>query len=283
MTISLITSTLGRREILGRLLTSLEQQSYRDFQIIIVDQNPDGYLDAVLAGHRQTLNLHHIRSPKGVSRGRNAGLQASTGEILAFPDDDCWYPPELLSQAIALLDAHPDHGMILGRTVDASGINSVVPALPDDAEVNRDNVVVVANTNTIFMRRAAETVTGLFDEQLGPGSASKFQGAEDRDYVMRAVSSGIKVRYIRDLTVFHEQIDVSESGSHLARIRKYSLGDGAYYRKHGYGILQIAKMSLRAIGGIPLRILRGEAPELTFKLTYCYFLIMGYLHWTGEF
>ena len=109
MTISLITSTLGRREILGRLLTSLEQQSYRDFQIIIVDQNPDGYLDAVLAGHRQTLNLHHIRSPKGVSRGRNAGLQASTGEILAFPDDDCWYPPELLSQAIALLDAHPDH------------------------------------------------------------------------------------------------------------------------------------------------------------------------------
>ncbi|MGV8935945.1 MAG: glycosyltransferase family 2 protein [Allorhizobium sp.] len=40
MTISLIASTLGRQDVLSRLLTSLAAQSFTDFEIIVVDQNP---------------------------------------------------------------------------------------------------------------------------------------------------------------------------------------------------------------------------------------------------
>lgn len=281
MTISLIASTLGRRDVLKRFLASLERQSFADFEIIVVDQNPEGYLDDILAAHAANLRLTHIRSSKGLSLGRNVGLRAATGDILAFPDDDCWYRPELLAEVRALFDLHPQHGMLLGRTVDPDGRNSIVPSLPHDAEVDRSNVIAAANSNTIFLRREIAPIIGPFDEKLGTGSTSMFEGAEDRDYIARAMAAGIKVRFVHGLTVFHEQIDASQT-SHLARIRKYSLGDGAFYRKHHYGPGRIAILAIRAIGGIPLRILRGEAPQLAFKLTYCYYLLSGYLHWTGE-
>lgn len=281
MSFSLITSTLGRRDDLGRLLTSLRQQSFGDFEIIIVDQNEPGYLDDILASHGEGLNLVHLASPKGVSRGRNIGLEAASGDIIGFPDDDCWYRPEALAEITALFNSHPDHGMILGRTVDEAGENSVVPSLPSDCDIDRANVIDAANTNIVFMRRAVKEAIGGFDERLGPGSASMFQGAEDRDYVARAFEAGIRVRFIHDLTVFHPQVDTG-GANHLARVRKYSLGDGAYYRKHRYGLSRIALMSAKAIGGIPLRILRGQTPDLMFKLTYCISLVSGYLHWIGE-
>ena len=47
--ITLITSTLGRHEPLTRLLRSLEQQTFKNFEIIIVDQNPTGFLDNTLS------------------------------------------------------------------------------------------------------------------------------------------------------------------------------------------------------------------------------------------
>ncbi|MGV8935946.1 MAG: glycosyltransferase family 2 protein [Allorhizobium sp.] len=222
-----------------------------------------------------------MRSPKGLSLGRNVGLGAATGDIIAFPDDDCWYRPALLAEVQALFEAHPERGMLLGRTVDVEGRNSIVPSLPADCDVNRANVIQLANSNTIFVRREIAAVTGPFDEKLGVGSASMFQGAEDRDYVARAMEAGANVHFVHDLTVFHDQIDAGQT-SHLGRIRKYSLGDGAFYRKHRYGFGTITLLTIRAIGGIPLRLLRGEAPQLAFKLTYCYYLISGYLHWTGE-
>ncbi|SMD11261.1 glycosyltransferase [Rhizobium sp. RU36D] len=282
MSISLITSTLGRRDVLDRLLTSLERQSVRDFEIVVVDQNPEGFLSEVLAAHAGKINIKHIRSPKGVSRGRNAGLKVASGDIIGFPDDDCWHRPEGLADVVSLFAQHPDHGMILGRTVDQHGNNSVVPSLDVDCDINRSNVIDAANTNTIFVRREAADLIGSFDENLGPGSSSMFQGAEDRDYVARALAVGIRVRFAHDLTIFHEQVDTSSETNHLARIRKYSMGDGAFYRKHHYGLTRIALMTAKTIGGIPLRLLRGQAPELMFKFTYCMSLISGYLHWVGE-
>ncbi|NHO31226.1 glycosyltransferase family 2 protein [Acetobacter fallax] len=278
---SLITSTLGRQDILGRLLASLEKQSFRDFEIIVVDQNPEGYLDDVIARYTGSLRLTHLRSPKGLSVGRNAGLKVATGDIIAFPDDDCWYGPETLAEVTELFRNYSGYDMLVGRTTDAEGRNSIVPSLPRDCDIDRINVIDAANSNTIFMRRVAEAGTGLFDERLGTGGTSIFQSAEDRDYIARALEGGFRVRFVRDLVIFHEQI-VTDDARHLARVRKYSLGDGAYYRKHGYGIGRIFLMIAKALGGIPFRLLRRQSPELKAKFTYSIFLLSGYLRWNDR-
>lgn len=96
----------------------------------------------------------------------------------------------------------------------------------------------------------------------------------------RALALEVPCRFFKDLIIFHDQIQTDES-SHLECIRKYAVGDGAYYRKHGYGLSRILFMSGKALGGIPIRLLRGQSPLIRSKLTYCRALFEGFTKWTG--
>src|SRR5882672_6242686 len=98
MKISLILSTVGRTEELARFLEHLDRQTYRSFELLIVDQNPEGILDSLVRQHRERFPLLHLRSEQGLSHARNVGLQHFSGDVVAFPDDDCWYGPDTLEK-----------------------------------------------------------------------------------------------------------------------------------------------------------------------------------------
>ena len=90
----LVVATVGRTDELGRLLDSLAAQDYERLRVVVVDQNDDERLAPILAG--RALQLEHVRSVRGLSRARNAGLRLIEGDVVAFPDDDCTYPHGLL-------------------------------------------------------------------------------------------------------------------------------------------------------------------------------------------
>ncbi len=90
---SLIVATIARTDELRRLLVSLTQQEFSDYEVILVDQNEDDRIQNVIVEFTDRLTLIRISSPKGASRARNSGLPKASGEIIAFPDDDCWYSP----------------------------------------------------------------------------------------------------------------------------------------------------------------------------------------------
>ncbi len=71
-TFDLVVATLGRVDELGRLLDSLEAQTYRSFRVLVVDQNPDRRLETVLSGRR--LELVRVTSETGLARARNVAL-----------------------------------------------------------------------------------------------------------------------------------------------------------------------------------------------------------------
>ncbi|MCB1543045.1 MAG: glycosyltransferase family 2 protein, partial [Rhodoblastus sp.] len=103
--LSLLCCTVGRTDKLDRLLASLARQTFRDFELVVVDQNEPGALDPVLAPYLERLDIRHVRSERGLSRARNVGLSHCRAKIVAFPDDDCWYPDALAEQIVALFDA----------------------------------------------------------------------------------------------------------------------------------------------------------------------------------
>ncbi|MEI9915741.1 MAG: glycosyltransferase family A protein [Methylovirgula sp.] len=140
--ISLVVSTLGREAPLFKLFESLSGQTNHNFEVVIVDQNGDDRL-AALVGCPWPFNVTWIREPniRGLSRARNIGWRAARGQILLFPDDDCWYPSWLLAKGEELMDSL-NSDIVTGRAADELGrdINGRFAQLPH--RIDRRNVWV---------------------------------------------------------------------------------------------------------------------------------------------
>ncbi|HEY4074281.1 MAG TPA: glycosyltransferase family A protein [Herbaspirillum sp.] len=118
MKFSLVLATVGRSEEVARFLASLDAQDYRNFELIVIDQNDDERLAPLLKVYRERFRFLHVRSARGLSRARNVGLRLAGGDVIAFPDDDCWYPLGLLQKVASELNGNPDIDGITGRFTD---------------------------------------------------------------------------------------------------------------------------------------------------------------------
>ncbi|MEO6785333.1 MAG: glycosyltransferase family A protein, partial [Chthoniobacteraceae bacterium] len=184
---SLIVPTLNRREEVSRLLASIEQQTCRDFEVIIVDQNPNDVLDGICADFALRMPLLHLKTEsKGAARARNYGLGFSKGTLINFPDDDCEFTPELLARVAAHLGGHPEQDALFARAVDpVSGESSVTKFDTRSQWVTAANLYRTTVEFTMFARRTLFDEVGLLDENLSPGTY--FGAEEGADFVLRAL------------------------------------------------------------------------------------------------
>jgi glycosyltransferase involved in cell wall biosynthesis len=253
--ISLIVATVNRVPELDRLLCSLGDQSCRDFEVIVVDQNPDDRLVPVLSRHA-CLVIRHLRSERGLSRARNAGLRVARGDIIAIPDDDCWYPKHLLASVAGWFESHPGFGLLSTtlRTAEnkPSGPNS--PTTP--RRCTKSNVWKCAVSTALFMRRSVSTAVGRFNEDIGVGALSRYQSGEETDYVLRALENGFQMWYESSLTVHHPPLDSIE------RLRKttypFALGTGCVLRLHNCPLHQVGGHLIRSFGGTAVSLCQGD-------------------------
>jgi glycosyltransferase involved in cell wall biosynthesis len=99
MKFSVIIPTYNRANFLSRAIDSVLNQSYQNFELIVID---DASTDHTLKLLSQYDNIHIISNKinKGVSYSRNIGIKHSSGDIIAFLDsDDEWKKDKLLIQA----------------------------------------------------------------------------------------------------------------------------------------------------------------------------------------
>ncbi len=231
MTFDLVVATVDRVGELDPLLSSLEEQTHRDFRVLLADQNDDDRLATAIEAHR-TLRVERIRAPRGLSRARNAALPMLEADVVAFPDDDCVYPPDLLER-------------VAQRLAGLDGITGREPWWPTSAAVlTRENLWNRAISFTIFLRREVVTRVGEFDEALGLPSGS----GEETDYLIRALDAGARIEYDPTLVVEHprKQADLSAVGARDGASLGYIL------RKHGYPRRTVTRMLVRPAGGVVL-------------------------------
>ena len=100
--ISVITPTYNRAEYLGKAIDSVLGQTYKDLELIIVDDNKPGSearkaTEAVISKYTD-LRIRYIQNPKnlGGAESRNKGIELAKGEYTAFLDDDDMYLPDRL-------------------------------------------------------------------------------------------------------------------------------------------------------------------------------------------
>src|SRR3989442_437688 len=98
--VSVIIPTYNRAEFLGLALTSVLNQTFQDFEILIIDDNSQDSTQEVVTnfGDERIKYIRHDVN-KRVAAARNTGVANSNGEYIAFlDDDDEWFPDKLQIQ-----------------------------------------------------------------------------------------------------------------------------------------------------------------------------------------
>lgn len=264
----LVVATVGRTDELARFLDALAGQSDANVRVILVDQNEDARLDAVIAA--RPLQIERIRGPLGLSRARNAGLTLLSADLVAFPDDDCVYPPGLLARVAERLDAEPALAGVTGRPEDAHG-RTAASWKDDGAILTDDNLWNRAISFTIFVRRDVVDKVGPFDEELGLGAGTPWSSGEEIDYLVRAVRSGARIEYDPSLIVEHEvRADDARIGARDGASVGYLL------RKHRYPLRVVSRMLVRPLGGAALSLLHRDLPRSRYHLATLRGRMRGY-------
>lgn len=257
---SLIMATVGRSDPVVQLLTSLKEQTFSDFELIVVDQNDDDRLVPLLATCVPTLSVLHLRSARGLSRARNVGLEHATGELIGFPDDDCHYPPDFLERVSARFERFADErtsvGVVLGRNRDPQDPEDRLGAGDVARFLDHRSLWKYAVSTGLFFRKDVVDTIGGFDETLGVGSGTLWGSGEDLDYPWRALSAGYAVWYEPSIFAYHpvlykrgEHLSPEDLAKRAARAFSYGAGVGRVWRLNGLPLLDVLYYLLRPAGG----------------------------------
>lgn len=103
---SIIMPIWNRSEIVPKAIESVLNQTYQNYELIIIDDGSDDNLEEVISPYLSTnINLYRIPH-RGVSSARNFGLKHANGEYVAYLDsDNTWYP-QFLSVMGEVLNIH---------------------------------------------------------------------------------------------------------------------------------------------------------------------------------
>jgi glycosyltransferase involved in cell wall biosynthesis len=178
--VSVIIPVHNRVQAVGEAIDSVLGQTYRDFEVIVVDDASTDDTASALTHHRAPVRVVRRERSSGAGAARNDGIRASTGEFIAFLDSDDLYSPRRLESAVDLLDAHREYGAVYADAVELAP----TPGLPASRWVAArgggrsgwilDSILAhdLVRTPTITARRAVLDRVGLFDEDLPVGEDS---------------------------------------------------------------------------------------------------------------
>lgn len=170
--VSVIIRTYNRADLLGEAIDSVLGQSWRDLELIVVDDGSTDATPALLeryAGRLTPIFLGRTANPAAVF---NAGIRAARGEFVAFLDsDDIWLPDKLQRQ-IECLDSDRRFGLAYGnvRLLYPDGRLSEPVLAPDQIVVGSVLRPMVrsmcVHPSTVVIRRHWFDRIGLFDERI---------------------------------------------------------------------------------------------------------------------
>lgn len=264
MRFSLVLATIGRVEEIQRFLASLDVQTHQDFELIIVDQNPDNRLEPLVEPYLNRFSILHLRTPQnpGASRARNAGLQHAKGDVVSCPDDDCWYPPGLLEQVARSLQENADIDGVSGRLATVPQAEEQNPGTavgPVKLITNPLGVLRVPGMVGLFLRTPVVKKVGSFDETLGPGAGTPWGAGEDTDYHLRILKAGFSLCLNTELAIFHPPVDSYYANRRdLTRSYRYGAGGARVWRRHGLPLWYFFYETSRSLAGVLLGLARGQ-------------------------
>ena len=175
-TVSVIVPVYNGERYIQTALESILRQTYKDFEVVVVDDGSTDDSSLILKQMREPL-VYVFQQNSGVAAARNRGFQYSSGKYIAFLDqDDVWYPNKLEVQ-VAILDADPTIGIIYGNLDLIDALGNIIEHYPieNPEEVHRETEFLDVFSefprphpfpSSVVMRREIFDRSGMFDPEF---------------------------------------------------------------------------------------------------------------------
>jgi glycosyltransferase involved in cell wall biosynthesis len=209
-----------RARYLGEALESVFCQSLTPDEVIVIDDgSPDQEeMERTLSAFDGGIRLLR-QTNQGAGAARNAGIRATSAELIALLDADDRWLPEFLAEQVALLDAcrhiHVSYtnALYVGRTRLAG--RTFMSACPSRGEVTLESLLAQECTvplSATVARRDAMMRTGLFDSALRRG--------QDFDLWLRMARNGARFSYSEKVLALRRHHDDNVSGTQVNEIER---------------------------------------------------------------
>lgn len=251
-TASIVIPTYAAPEYLDVALASImPQASELSAEVIVVCDGPDQRAAEVVQRHGATLVT--LPRHQGLNSGRNAGIAASSGELIVFVDQDVDAPAGWLAALVAGAGAYPDRDMFGGpirarlEGARPSCGRETAPVTTLDAGPADRDVPLVWGANMAIRRSAIERLGGFDPSLLGRG--------DEEEWEYRYTNAGGQIRYLAAAGLEHRR---APADARIAALARAAYGQGREARRHDlrFGQARPVRKDLRILLGCGWHTLR---------------------------
>lgn len=215
--ISVVVPVHNGAQWLKATLDSIFEQTYHDFEVVLVDDASSDALGEVLAsvGDSRLLTTH-LKKNVGVSAARNLGIHLAKGEFIAFCDADDVCHPLRFEKQLNFLEQHSNIDLCGSAFTCFDTIDREIVVNPaSDQEIKRAMMLGNAFGLSTVMARADIFKTNRFDESLNV--------SEDYDLWTRLAVSGVRLANLPDSLVryrWHPHQASRDKGERLDQVAR---------------------------------------------------------------
>ena len=200
--VTVILPVYNEEDMAASVLQEIDGQTYRDRELIVVDDGSKDGTNAAVAGRigsrsdARIIRTEHL----GPSNARNAGAKAANGDILFFTEADCTYTPDYIEKAVANLDSHPGSDAVCLTGAPLKTRSTLATECIEIENKVQHRLLREGKLMPFYawvFRRDAFLAVGGYDERL-------FQG-EDKDLFKRFEGTGHKVEWIPGIHWWHRR------------------------------------------------------------------------------
>lgn len=219
LTLSVVVATYNRYDTLPDCISALLDQDIdaKAFEIVVVDNSPDQATAAKFAkNYTREKRVKYVLEPQpGLSNARNVGIEQSTGDIVAFIDDDAIADKGWAAQLLTAFEAAGEEAGCVGGRILPRWVSPKPAWLPDTLlgylsiidwggslrPLNASEWLAGCN---IAFRREVLTKAGGFTPALGRiGAGASLLSNEDNDMIERVKKLGTSINYAPAALVHH--------------------------------------------------------------------------------
>jgi glycosyltransferase involved in cell wall biosynthesis len=193
--VSVVIPTYNHAHFLGLALQSLREQTFGNWEAIVVNNfSEDNTAEVVASFNDPRIRLENFRNHGIIAASRNHGWRLARGRLIAFLDsDDCWYPRKL-EQCVARLGADCDlvcHGeRWIGNGQDRAVRYGPAPRATYDALLFKGNCI---STSAVVVKREHLEKVGGFCEDAA------IVTAEDYELWLRLAQAGARIGFVDEI------------------------------------------------------------------------------------